>query len=312
MYKYLIFCLLLLTTCKEETDPQQVVSWTSLSAKHNIKDLLSYDYSKSDKVFVLGYHEGNLSGRYEVRDENFNILKEVKLDFTPYSLLYTKDSIYASRDLRYFATNNDMIFVADDHGSITLFNPKDQKRIMSYTDPAAAGTPFVSFNSFVETEQYYILSIYTITTCVFIDKSTFEVTTFADSFAKNNAVGGWSLVKNKQGDIILSTILLGMVVDGYLVYKNGTWEPFQSTTLPTTEGEMGFVDSRNYGWVNSWDNRFFKIYDLTNNQFINTKPEKLSGNYFGYTLREHSSGDILVKSGTLISTTYELMQIHFN
>lgn len=304
-YNFLIF-FVMLVACNDEADSAQVVSWANLSEKHNIKGLLSYDYNKADKVFILGY-----SFRYEIRDENFNILKTVKLDFDPYSILYTRDSIYASNNFQYFPTSNDMIMVANERGSITLFNPVTKESKLLYTDPAAPLYQYSSFNAFVETDQYYILSIRTATSCVFIDKSTYEATSFTDTFKKYNSDGGTSVVKTRQGDIILSIALSGFIVDDYLIYKNGTWEQFQPT-LPNTDGKMGFVDSRNYAWINNPNNTYFKLYDLTTNSFVTSNPPLLSGNFFGYTLREHTSGDILVKSGTLTSVTYELMQIHFN
>lgn len=309
-HKYFIF-FLLLVACKQETDSELVASWTNLSTEHNINGLLSYDYDKTDKVFVLGYADGFL-GHYEVRDENFNIIKTVNLNFPPYSILYTSDSIYASYDGGYFSTSNGMIMVPKTNGIVTLFDPNTKESKLLYTDPRAVSSVYMSFNSLVETEQYYILALNTATTCIFINKATYEVTNFSDSFKENNAVGGRSVVKTKQDDIILSIALSGMVVDGYLIYKNGTWEPFQPTTLPTTARKMGFVDSRNYAWINGADNEYFKLYDLSNSRFLNTTPAVLSGNFFGYTLREHSNGDIFLKSGTLASTSYQLIQIHFN
>ncbi len=299
----------ILASCGQEPDSDLPVSWTSLSKKYNITGLISLDYNKNDKVVVLGYENG-FSGRYEIRDENFNILKEVKLSSTPYSILYTQDSIYAARDVIYFQTENGLIIELEHGGRVTLFDPKLKKSTLLYTDPAAAS--YISFNSFVETDQYYILSIYSASTCVFIDKTTFQVTNFSNSFKEFKSDGGWSVVKTKQGEIILSILLSGKVVYGYLTYNNGSWEQFRPTSL-SEAGKIKFIDSRNYAWIdNGYDNSNFKLYDLENNRFIKTTPPLLSGNFFGYSLHEFSNGDIILMSGTLVSSTYELMQIHLS
>ena len=290
--KYLILCVMLLVSCKKETDTRQIVSFTDLSTKYNIQGLYAFDYNREDKVFVLGY-----SNRYEIRDENFTILKQGTLTESPYSILYTKDSVFFGHDVSYYLTSSGKVISANP--SIKLYDPASKNWTFLY---GAQGV-----NSFVETDKYYVFSTFDHATCVFIEKSTNIATTFIDYFVTNNIDGGSGVAKDQQGDIILSTS-----DNRHLVYSNGVWIPFQPTKFDGSQGKIAFVDSRNYLWINTYNNDAFVILDMNKGQYLNTNPANLGGNYFGYTLSEHSSGDIIVLSGKITSTTYQLVQVHLN
>ncbi|HEY0741661.1 MAG TPA: hypothetical protein VGD40_09365 [Chryseosolibacter sp.] len=298
-FSFLVF--LAICSCNnDKVDPGIKVSWQNLSADHKLGKILCYDYSATDKVYVLGYNK-----RYEVRDEKFNLLRNVELDYAIQSILYTSDSIYTSSSGGIFRTANGTILKTI-YGEVRLVDEVNKTVRTLYVDPDIG----VRRNDFVETDDSYFFVVSSKTAVIRIDKATFQVQKFNDELREMQTEHGWSLVKTQGGDVLLSLSRAGFITDQYAIFKDGTWSKFEPADLKSM-GLIEFVDSRNYAWVSSPLHDYFRVYDLTEHKYVPTRPEMLSGNYSGYDLREHSNGDILVLSGTLESTSYELMQIHF-
>ncbi len=292
MTKYSLLCFMILTSCQKEVDSRRIFSFTNLTEKYNIKDLYSFDYDKTDRVYVLGYSE-----KYEIRDENFNILRQGTLPGSV-PVVYAKGAVYDGS--AYYPTNDGQILYFNHNTSdISLIDSASKLAYLLYTDPYHE---FVS--SFVETDQYYVFAFTSQTTCVFIEKATKKVISFTDYFMKNGIDKGLTVVKDQQGNIILSTY------GKHLVYNNGTWSPFQPTKFDGGEERIVLVDSRNYLWINNYLNNAFLIFDMNKAEYLDTNPKLLSGNYFGLSIKEHSSGDILVLSGE--SLFHDLIQVHLD
>jgi hypothetical protein len=290
------FSALILSACHDETDLGQIVSWTDLSDKYDLKPLYTFDYDPTYKVFVLGYYD-----RYEVRDENFKIKERAFLSYTPQAVLYTKDSVYTSSSGHFFKTADEEVIIVDFTDNIVLFNPVTKVKTLLYASSGEEG-----FNDFAENDQYYVFSAYSKTSCILIEKSTNKVLTFADWFNENGVVGAYNVVLDNQGDIVLSSFS-----SKHVQFKGGKWMDYYPEKLKYYQS-IRFIDSRNYAWVTGSDNGNFKLFDINKSQFILTNPESLSGYYFGFKIREHSNGDMIVLSGNILSTTYELIQVHLN
>ena len=300
------FITVIVIGCSKETiNPEPKYIAESLTHGENLR---TASFDSTNNNFILGYWNYDNQVKYEVRDENFEIIKSGIYEgpfYTspPGTITMINDSVFVGSNNRSNFSKTKENLLITKYTDINLFSE------IVITDPTIGRTPIFTSDfsdilfTIFDTEEYIVISAKK-ATCYFIKKSNFEVISFKDYFDENNNNSGGKAVGIDQlGNIILAT------TDGIKVYKNNEWLPFLNGEfdLSYIDYIQFYTDSKNRLYARTGDETI--VYDLNTGEKILT----ITNGAFGRILGEHPDGSLLFfNSSTVPDDTKRIFKVKIN